>query len=47
MNTKGEAVSANYLVAEINAKMEQDGLWAMRFQHPVQMLLKQAQERKR
>ena len=47
MNTKGEAVSTNYLVAEINAKMDHDGLWAMRFQHPVQMLLKQAQERKR
>lgn len=47
MNTKGEAVSANYLVAEINAKMEHDGLWAMRFQHPVQLLLKQAQERKK
>lgn len=46
MNTKGEAVSANYLVAEINAKMEHDGLWAMTFQHPVQLLLKQAQERK-
>jgi endonuclease YncB( thermonuclease family) len=47
MNTKGEAVSTNYLVAEINAKMEHDGLWAMRFQHPVQMPLKQVQERKR
>jgi endonuclease YncB( thermonuclease family) len=46
MNTKGQAVSANYLVAEINAKMEHDGLWAMSFQHPVQLLLKQAQERK-
>ncbi len=47
MNTKGEAVSANYLIAEINAKMEHDGLWAMTFQHPVQLLLKQAQERKK
>lgn len=46
MNMKGEAVNTNYLVAEINAKMEHDGLWAMRFQHPVQLLLKQAQERK-
>ena len=46
MNTKGEAVRTNYLVAEINAKMKRDGLWAMRFQHPVQLLLKQAQERK-
>jgi len=46
MNTKGEAVSTNYLVAEINAKMEHDGLWARSFQHPVQLLLKQAQERK-
>ena len=47
MNTKGEAVSTNYLVAEINAKMEHDGLWATSFQHPVQLLLKQAQERKK
>ncbi len=47
MNTKGEAVSTNYLVAEIDAKMEHDGLWAMTFQHPVQLLLKQAQERKK
>jgi len=46
MNTKGEAVSTNYLVAEINAKMEHDGLWATTFQHPVQLLLKQAEERK-
>jgi endonuclease YncB( thermonuclease family) len=46
MNTKGQAVSTNYLVAEINAKMDHDGLWAMRFRHPVQLLLKQAQERK-
>jgi endonuclease YncB( thermonuclease family) len=46
MNTKGEPVSTNYLVAEINAKMEHDGLWAMRFQHPVQLLLKQSQGRK-
>ena len=46
MNTKGEAVSPNYLVAEINAKMEHDGLWAMTFQHPVQMLLKHVQEQK-
>jgi endonuclease YncB( thermonuclease family) len=46
MNTKGEAVSTNYLVAEINAKMEHDGLWAMDFEHPVQLLLKQAQGRK-
>ncbi|TAM98466.1 MAG: thermonuclease family protein [Rhizobiaceae bacterium] len=47
MNTKGEAISTNYLIAEINAKMEHDGLWATTFQHPVQLLLKQAQERKK
>jgi endonuclease YncB( thermonuclease family) len=46
MNTKGEAVSTNYLVAEINAKMEHDGLWATTFQHPVQLLLKQSEGRK-
>lgn len=47
MNRKGEAVSTNYLIAEINAKMEHDGLWATTFQHPVQLLLKQAQEREK
>jgi endonuclease YncB( thermonuclease family) len=47
MNTKGEAISTNYLIAEINAKMEHNGLWATTFQHPVQLLLKQAQERKK
>lgn len=47
MDTKGKAVSTDYLVAEINAKMEHDGLWAMTFQHPVELLLKQAQERKK
>jgi endonuclease YncB( thermonuclease family) len=47
MNTKGEAISTNYLIAEVNAKMERDGLWATTFQHPVQLLLKQAQERKK
>ncbi|NTE37652.1 thermonuclease family protein [Agrobacterium tumefaciens] len=38
----GKAVNANYLVAEINAKVEREGLWAMTFQHPVSLLLREA-----
>lgn len=45
-DTKGSAVSANYLVAEVNAKMKADGLWATKFQHPVELLLRRAGERK-
>lgn len=41
---KGNAVSANYLVAELNAKMQADGLWAMKFQHPIELLLKRPKE---
>lgn len=43
-DTKGSAVSANYLVAEVNAKMKADGLWATKFQHPIELLLKRAKE---
>lgn len=44
-DAKGNAVSANYLVAELNAKMKADGLWATKFQHPIELLLKGAGER--
>ncbi|KAA3445805.1 succinoglycan biosynthesis protein exoi [Mesorhizobium sp. SARCC-RB16n] len=45
-DAKGNAVSANYLVAELNAKMKADGLWATKFQHPIELLLKRPRERK-
>ena len=44
---KGDAVNGSYLVAEINAKLKRTGLWSTVFQHPVQLLLKQASEAKR
>lgn len=44
---KGDAVDGSYLVAEINAKLKRAGLWGTMFQHPVQLLLKQAAEAKR
>jgi endonuclease YncB( thermonuclease family) len=43
---KGDAVNRSYLVAEINAKLKRTGLWGTTFQHPVQLLLKQASEAK-
>lgn len=45
-DAKGKAVSATYLVAELNAKMKADGLWATKFQHPIELLLRRAGERK-
>lgn len=41
---KGDAVNRSYLVAEINAKLKRTGLWSTMFQHPVQLLLRQASE---
>lgn len=38
----GDPVSDAYLVAELNAKMDRRGLWAMTFPHPVTTLLKGA-----
>ena len=35
----GEAISPAYLVAEITAKTNRDGLWAGAFPHPVRLLL--------
>ncbi|RWK94407.1 MAG: thermonuclease family protein [Mesorhizobium sp.] len=46
-NQKGNTVSASYLVAELNAKMKADGLWAMKFQHPIELLLKRPKEQDR
>lgn len=40
-DTKGTAINTNYLIAELDAKMKQEGLWATKFDHPVQFLLKQ------
>ncbi|TIU29653.1 MAG: thermonuclease family protein [Mesorhizobium sp.] len=46
-DAKGNAVSGNYLVAEVNAKTKADGLWAMKFQHPIELLLKRPKEQDR
>lgn len=46
-DAKGNAVSGNYLVAELNAKMKADGLWATKFQHPIRLLLKRPKEQDR
>lgn len=46
-DTKGNAVVASYLVAEVSAKMNKTGLWAMTFEHPIQVLLKGNQQEKK
>ncbi|TIN90234.1 MAG: thermonuclease family protein [Mesorhizobium sp.] len=46
-DANGNAVNGNYLVAEVNAKMKADGLWAIKFQHPIGLLLKRPKEQDR
>lgn len=44
-DTKGNAINQNYLIAELDAKLNTTGLWATNFKHPVQYLLEQARRK--